>query len=341
MKGHTVADAGVLSRAQGCLLGQIAGDSLGSLVEFMSADQIARSYPDGVRELKSGGTWGTIAGQCTDDSELALALARTLAVRGTYDENAIARAYGEWYGSRPFDIGTTTSQAFSAAARARSKHAAASRKAASRSSQSNGALMRISPLGIFGWSLPTEKLAELARRDAQLSHPHQVCQDASAVLVVAIQHALKTGDDGAKVYGFVLDWSKKQGICHDFFQSMVDAEKEPPIDFQLHMGWCRTALRNAFFQLLHAKSFEAGVVDTVARGGDTDTNGAIAGALLGALHGVDAVPFQWRDRVLTCRPLAGIPGVNRPRPAVYWPTDALELAEQLLSVGHREVRQSR
>ena len=40
-----------IGRAQGCLLGQLAGDALGSLVEFQSPDEIRRSYPDGVLEL--------------------------------------------------------------------------------------------------------------------------------------------------------------------------------------------------------------------------------------------------------------------------------------------------
>ena len=38
-------------RAQGCLLGQLAGDALGSLVEFRSPESIRRQYPDGVRDM--------------------------------------------------------------------------------------------------------------------------------------------------------------------------------------------------------------------------------------------------------------------------------------------------
>jgi len=75
---------------------------------------------------------------------------------------------------------------------------------------------------------------------------------------------------------------------------------------------------------------EQGVVGTVMCGGDTDTNAAIAGALLGAVHGIAAIPAQWRDAVLSCRPEAGQPGVNKPRPPEFWALDALELAEQLL-----------
>lgn len=67
-----------VNRAQVCLLGQLAGDALGSLVEFQSPEEIRRSYPEGVQELTNGGTWNTIAGQPTDDSEMALLLARML-----------------------------------------------------------------------------------------------------------------------------------------------------------------------------------------------------------------------------------------------------------------------
>jgi hypothetical protein len=66
------------------------------------------------------------------------------------------------------------------------------------------------------------------------------------------------------------------------------------------------------------------------RGGDTDTNAAICGALLGAVYGLDAIPAQWVDWVLNCCPQAGHPGVNRPRPECFWPVDALELADRLI-----------
>ena len=51
----------IISRAQGCLLGQLAGDALGSLVEFQSLEEIRRSYPNGVRELTDGGRWNVSA----------------------------------------------------------------------------------------------------------------------------------------------------------------------------------------------------------------------------------------------------------------------------------------
>jgi ADP-ribosyl-[dinitrogen reductase] hydrolase len=102
-------ESGALSRAQGCLIGQLAGDALGSLVEFRTPEDIRREYPDGVRELADGGTWNTIAGQPTDDSEMALLLARMLADRGKYDPREARSAYLFWLDSGPFDCGMTVS----------------------------------------------------------------------------------------------------------------------------------------------------------------------------------------------------------------------------------------
>lgn len=137
---HTTNDAGMLSRAQGCLLGQLAGDALGSLVEFQTPEQIRRRYPNGVRELADGGTWNTIAGQPTDDSEMALVLARLLIDQRKYDPQEAREAYIYWLNSGPFDCGATVSRGLSGRANP--------------DSQANGAMMRISPLGIFGAKHP-------------------------------------------------------------------------------------------------------------------------------------------------------------------------------------------
>ncbi len=106
-KREKLVDPAVLFRAQGCLLGQLAGDALGSLVEFKTSGQIRRQFPNAVRELADGGTWDTLAGQPTDDSEMALALARMLVKLGTYDPVEVRKAYIQWLDSSPFDCGST------------------------------------------------------------------------------------------------------------------------------------------------------------------------------------------------------------------------------------------
>ena len=101
-----------------------------------------------------------------------------------------------------------------------------------------------------------------------------------------------------------------------------------PGDFFGRMGWVLVALQNAFFHLKNS-GFEEALVATVAAGGDTDTNAAVCGALLGAALGKQAIPSRWILPVLACRSTVDA-GAPRPRPAAYWPDDILELAEALL-----------
>ncbi len=336
-KGHAFPDPGRLARAQGCLLGQLAGDALGSLVEFQDPGRIRARYAHGVRTMVDGGTFDTLAGQPTDDSELALLLARTLVARGGFDEEEIARAYAWWYDSHPFDCGHTTRRALASASNAARADgtpvAPAARAASARDSQANGALMRISPLGIFGQAAPPDRLAEWARADATLTHPHPAGRDANAVFTVALAHAISSGASPRDVYDETRDWAKAAGVEPVVLGWLDAAEKAPPADYLTHSGWVAVSFQNAFHRLLHAPDLETGVVETIHCGGDTDTHAAIAGALLGAVHGREAIPFAWRDRLLTCRPISGLPGVRQPRPPAFWPVDALVLAEHLLLAG--------
>ena len=307
----------ILDRAQGCLLGQFAGDALGSLVEFQAPEQIRAAYPNGLREIADGGTWDTIAGQPTDDSEMALMLARTLVDQGHYDRWAARQAYIDWLESGPFDSGYTVASGL------QGRH--------NPESQANGALMRVSPLGIFGAKYGLNRVADWARQDAAIAHIHPVCQDANALFAMAIAHAVRSGCSAKALYERIVTWAGELQVDESLIAAVVGAEEAPPADYISQAGWALIALQNALWQLLNAKNLEEAVIDTVMRGGDTDTNAAITGALLGAVQGRRAIPDQWEKAVLNCRPEAGRPGVRRPRPKRFWPVDALELAERLVS----------
>ncbi len=197
--------------------------------------------------------------------------------------------------------------------------------------------MRVSPLGIFGAGRdgPVEALESMARQDAGLTHPHPVCADCSAVFTGALAHAIRTGATAREVHGFACGRAAAMGV-HPTVTAALEAAATGhgmPVLEASPRGFVLKAFQAAFHQLLHAPSLEDGLAAIVEAGGDTDTNGAIAGALLGAVHGVRAIPLQWLDRVLTCRPLYGLPGVERPRPPEFWPVDALALAENLLLAG--------
>ena len=151
------------------------------------------------------------------------------------------------------------------------------------------------------------------------------------MFTVAIAHAIKEGTDAEQTYDRAIAWARTGCTQPAVLEALERAAAQPPPDFQTQQGWVLIALQNAFFQLLHTPSVEEAVVATVRAGGDTDTNAAICGALAAAVHGRGAIPAQWQRMVLSCRPFPGFPHTHRPRPAMFWPADALTLAERLLA----------
>jgi ADP-ribosylglycohydrolase len=257
----------------------------------------------------------TLAGQPTDDSEMALALARAIVARGAFEAPAALEAYRRWYASGPFDVGNTVRAALAGTPAG--------------DSQANGSLMRASPLGVFAHALPADGAAVLARADAALTHPHPVCGDATAAFVVAVAHGVRHGD-ARGAWEAARGWARAEAVA-PVREALEAAAGAPPSCEGPHAGWVLVALQNAFHELLHAPTLEEGVVATVRRGGDADTNGAVAGALLGAVHGRPALPAQWLEMILSCRPHAL--RARHPRPMACWPADVLDLAECLLIAG--------
>ena len=107
-----------------------------------------------------------------------------------------------------------------------------------------------------------------------------------------------------------------------------------PANFVHQEGWVLIAFQNAFRHLAAGTPIEAALIATVGQGGDTDTNAAICGALLGAMQGCGSIPPRWVIRVLAARALRES-GARQPRPARYWPIDIFPLAEALLETRGR------
>ncbi len=317
-----------LDRAIGTLLGLAIGDALGSGVEFLTAEAIAAAHPQGVRDLPVPGPDGLLPGQVTDDTELALVLARSLVAQGGHDTAAVARAYGAWLESGAHHAGRTTRRAFAAAARAATSPDESARAAADPDSPSNGSLMRIAPIGI--WAGDPDRAAEAAVRDSALSHPNPICLAACAALAAAISAGIG-GADRVGMHAAALRAAGRvagAGAITTLLASIGDAQaihQDPE-----RPGHVLTALGHAFHHLVVGTDPETALIRVIGAGGDTDTNAAVTGALLGAAWGRAALPVRWVMPVLTCRPDPGL-AVARPRPDIYWTDDLIDLAEALLT----------
>ena len=78
-------------------------------------------------------------------------------------------------------------------------------------------------------------------------------------------------------------------------------------------GFVLHTLQTALYHALTADSAEAAIVSAVNEGGDTDTIGAVAGAVAGARFGASALPERWLDALAATDGLRELTeGLTRP-----------------------------
>lgn len=298
-------------RAIGCLLGLFCGDALGAQVEFMTKADIASEYPQGVRKMEGGGPHMLSPGQITDDSEMAIAMLRSIHQEGRFIQKKVFDAYLDWIHSGPFDVGMTIGQALLSGSK-------------NTNSQSNGALMRLAPLAIYGTGISEEELCTIARQDAEITHANKTVSDINMLMALVMAQAIKTGCTHQDLYEYLLERARTLRVEETILTLLETSSTEPPrICDGSTQGWVKIAFSLSVFHLVNTTSFEDAVVRTIMRGGDTDTNGAIVGALMGSLLGAENIPLQWRGTVLSCKPDDLSP---TPRPERYWARQGYDLA---------------
>lgn len=316
---HNLSDA-----ALGALLGACVGDAAGAVLEFMDPPPTAAQVQWALT-MPGGGVWGVAPGQITDDGELMLCLAQALAESPTFDLERIARTYADWIDSPPFDIGTTTSRSLGAA-RGVQDYATAMTAAAARyclDSKANGSLMRAAPLGVWGRHLAPAELAECARQDSCLSHPNPSCWQAVACYSIAIAHLMTHLGDRHGAFAAATTWAQEHANA-EVQGWLADAEDKRAVPYAPQIGFVRIGFIHAFRHLLLGTDFVAALTETLAGGGDTDTNACIVGGLIGAACGAEAIPITLRQAVLTCDTATG-----RPRPPFLHPRQLPALVEKM------------
>ena len=261
--------------------GLMVGDALGAPAEFNYHGDVLRHFPDGLGRMVAGFGICTNrkAGEVTDDTQMAWCLHQSLLDVGGWSPEAAMRRYQEWIASDPPDVGDATKDALLGNPQPEA--------------QGNGALMRVMPLALWAASHPGFDWMSAVREDAALTHPHPVNGECNVVYVYALLLAMKGGMSPQTIYESTLSWAEEQGIMPEVIDTLRRAATERPDYDGEHIGWVHVALQSVFYQLLHARDFRSALVDIVSSGGDTDTNAAIAGALLAAVYGPQSIPSEW------------------------------------------------
>jgi ADP-ribosylglycohydrolase len=320
----------VRGRFRGCLLGGAIGDALGAPVEFLRhAEIVAQHGPLGLTDLAPA--YGRI-GAITDDTQMTLFTAEALLrlrvanLLGIPADPATLAcgAYLRWRYTQDEAYAGTACDGAGLLLRVAALHARRgpgatclesleSRAGASGDPAVNdrkgcGGVMRMAPVGLAFVDGNGARISQAFDRGvlfAALTHGHpsgSLAAGAFAMIesVIAIGAPLEVGLDKAIRYLRGFDGHQETLAALINARRLADEDAIPGAASveSLGGGWvAEEALAIGVYAALVAETFADGVLLAVNHGGDSDSTGAIAGNLLGTLHGIDAIPSTWRERV--------------------------------------------
>lgn len=278
------------SKLRGYLFGTACADAIGRPVEHLTLEKIKEKYGEqGILEVPPDSPW-------TDDTQLMLVIARG-SFRGAELElsdlmDRIAEELILWLEEPDLGAGATT------------KGAALSLKdgipwsESGLNSKTCGSLMRVGILG-FIFSNDPEKLIEAASLSGRITHNHPTADAASIAGAYAVKLALD-GVDPEDMFLPLLEVT--EGISDEFTEALKSSYELAHSNLsdedalrKLGQGWyADETFALAYFCILrYPDNYKKAVQAAVNITGDSDSVGSVAGGILGARLGIEAVPVSW------------------------------------------------
>lgn len=286
------------------ILGVAVGDALGVPVEFKARGTFL------VTGMQGYGTHNQPPGTWSDDTSLTLALADNLfpdGVQDTPDLESIAWGFTEWYDNaaytphgKVFDVGDATAKAVK-----RLKEGVVPEQAggAGERDNGNGSLMRIAPLTfyMFGIRKPEERF-RIVKAVSSLTHAH-AWSVAACYIYVEMLNKLRMGRKKKEAYAELredfargMPFISKPTLAKFVRILENDISTLPEKDIR-SSGFVIDTLEAAFWCFLTTANYKDAVLKAVNLGDDTDTTGAVTGALAGLAYGLDSIPQEWLNQL--------------------------------------------
>lgn len=314
-----------LDKIRGMFIGAFCGDALGIPHEF----RCNRNVPytgilehEGFRISKFQGKKELQIGQLSDDSEMTITLLRTIIRDGGYIKDNVIMEYIEWANSGGWMMGKNTRELLKGIKTLRGYQGRINKilnLPISEISQSNGALMRCSPLALLNDNISVIE-------DVNITNPNYVCEDCNMIYVLSLRLALR-GYDGITIFNKIKNLAQSDEV--KFVLNQVENKEYRNIGE--NKGWCLHALWCAMMVITNFQNFSEAMrwVITSQKGTDTDTNACISGALLGAILGFEKLQSESDtkkniDIILNVDTTKG----TTQRPIKYSPHDFYTLTEE-------------
>ncbi|MFM7068230.1 MAG: ADP-ribosylglycohydrolase family protein [Actinomycetes bacterium] len=278
-----------VQHALGAMVGSAVGDALGAPFEFQPGGLWSAKFPQAVvgerGEMRAGGMWA--AGEFTDDTQMALALAESLCEHRQLDPADVWARWIEW-SQDAADVGILTQRALrydhweGAAAHAHEENGG--------KSAGNGGIMRNTPIALFTLDQTSEAACALAEAQSNLTHLDADCAIGARLHTLA----LRAGINGDNVFEALDDAVRRiDGAESRARWAELLSPDWHPDQTTLTNGTVWTCLAQAVWAVRYASSFEAAVTRAVDLGDDADTVACVAGSIAGAIWGIQAIPSRW------------------------------------------------
>lgn len=274
-------------RFRGVMVGAAVGDCLGRPIEGSRSPDLA--YMDELAERVSMLPY-------SDDTVMAICIAESLLTRGGFDGADMAMRFAEaWYAEPHRGYGSNVVLVFSAVRGGAPWDEAAARQFGGEGSYGNGGAMRVAPVAL--WAYPhLDETVMLAQETARVTHTHPVGVEGAVIQAVAVLHALRS-EFTPEALLRELDRLVRSDRFRDKLRILETCLQRDDDEYaRLQLGnWVAAdkSVLTALYAFLLAQDLEDAVRRAIRLGGDTDTIGAMAGAVAGARWGMSSIPTGW------------------------------------------------
>lgn len=284
----TTTPATLHSRKLGGILGLVVGDAIGCATVF----QEMGCFPP-VTDMVGGGPFNLPPGAWTDDSSMALCLAESLVEVGCFDAEDQMQRYRRWWRQgylssvgRCFDIGIAVHQSLVRFERTNNPLVGST----DAQGATNGSIGRLAP--VVAWAAADVSLAlRLARESSRTTHRAADAIDGCELLARLLLGAFRGEDVTLPMEAVLTAWSPELVRVASMHGAWGEAPPQPPtgnvVDTLGCARWC----------VARGGNFRDAVLLAANLGGEADTIAAVTGQIAGAIHGVEAIPAEWIDRL--------------------------------------------
>lgn len=310
-------------------------DAVGARLEFRKTTFTEKEAIDAMHFIGEK-TNSINEGQFTDDSEMEISLLDAL-LEGKDDPyfpiERIAKKYIQWFKSKPFDIGLTTTLALFGAKTA--DHMSTNAFINNENSESNGSMMRCVPIAAFSISKPYETILEIAELDASLTHYSTVVKLSTGIYCCILSEILskRLCQNELVVHLLLKD---VENLCQrnetilKWFNNAISILNLNDYNAIINEGHVKHAFTMVIYFLKHIDhyTYEKAIMEVLKCGGDTDTNAKIVANLFGAYYG-NCIPEYMMKPVLEFECTKSRVKFYK-RPEKYGIKNGLKLVDELL-----------